>query len=141
MSHTLIQARSHNNKEILTLKCGANGILNTNNNYEANCSVRLSSVNGVAVYADTLPIPYIDEELRDGWKHKKIAVGTDKLNYYFYAEGNQPLLVKDLTSVNATLSIDNYQSNLSLPFFIVYTKLQGSNNAGLWFHSSFKYTL
>lgn len=104
--------------------------------------VVLGSTDGAGAYADTLPIPTYDtNNNRSGWYHHKIAGNTDKLNYYFYSEGNTPFLLKDITNVKATVIIDNYTNSSSIPFFCVYTKPTGVNDAQPWYHSKRCFTI
>jgi len=105
-----------------------------------NSKVLLGSNASVSVIADSSPMPQQDEDNRDGWLFNKVSGGTDKFNYYFYGEGNMPMTLQDLTSLNAVITIDNYQNGASLPFFVVYTKPTGSNDAGSWYHSKKAYT-
>lgn len=101
----------------------------------------LYSTGGMAIYADSLPIPTLDEENREGWLFNKIAIGSDKFNYYFYGKGNKPLTLGDLKSISAILSIDTYSSSSDLPFFNVYTTMTGSGDAGAWYKSRVSYSL
>lgn len=106
-----------------------------------NSKVLLGSNTSLGVYADSLPIPQQDEDNRDGWLFNKISAGTDKFNYYFYGEGNTPMTLQDLTSLNAIITVDNYQSNTSLPFFVVYTKMKmDGTDTGSFYHSKKAYT-
>ena len=82
-----------------------------------------------------------DENERPGWLFKKVAAGTDKINWYFYGTGNKQLPLSSLRNISATISIDNYQSTKSIPFIIVYTIPTGSGDAGAWYHSKITYTI
>jgi len=105
-----------------------------------NSKVKLGSSASVSVYADTLPTPQQDEDNRDGWLFSKGSAGSGKFNYYIYGEGNTPMTLQNLKSLNAIITVDNYQNGASLPFFVVYTKPTGSNDAGSWYHSKKSYT-
>ena len=112
-----------------------NKLANQNRDVD-NGSVSLASVSGAAVYADTLPVPIQDTVgKRRGWLWTKAATGTEKLNYYFYAEGSMPVTLAHLRGLSARVSIDNYQTTLSNPFFVIYTKPTGVGDAGAWYHS------
>ena len=115
--------------------------LNAPKHPTANNQVKLSSANGVALYADTSPAPTADADDRAGWLWTKVASDTSKFNYYFYGEGSTAMKVKDITSLNAVLSIDTHPSGVSVPFFIVYTKPTGSGDFAAWHHSKFVYTI
>lgn len=108
---------------------------------EASCKASLYSSGGMAIYADTNPTPTLDDNNREGWLFDKIAVGTDKFNYYFYAKGNKSLKLGDLKSISAISSIDTYSSSSDLPFFNVYTTMTGNGDAGSWYKSRVTYTL
>lgn len=107
-----------------------------------NDKVSVSSTNGALVYAGTLPIPTLDTaDLRNGWLYHKTATGTDKFNYYLYANSNSShqYTLGDLKSVNFTSSTDTYSSITSLPFVVVYSKPTGTGDAGAFYHSARKY--
>lgn len=108
-----------------------------NKRYYTGKILRTSS-DGIATYADTLPVPSVDPNQRSGWFYHKIAGNTDKLNYYFYSEGNVPFLLSDLTNIKGIVSVD---SASAIPFFNVYTKPTGVGDAGAWYHSKRSYTL
>ena len=114
--------------------------LNQQNCEIYNGKVSLSSASGLAVYADS-STPLADADGRDGWLFKKTIADTAKFNYYFYGEGNQAVTLKELVSVCANVSIDNYQSGASIPFFVIYTKATGVGDAGAWYHSRIIYTI
>jgi hypothetical protein len=103
--------------------------------------ILLSSTGGIAAYADTLPVPLNDLDNRGGWLHTKTIANANKLNYYFYSEGNIPLKLNEITNLKSILTIDNYTNGQSLPFFVVYTKLTGVGDAGAWYHSKRSYSL
>ena len=101
----------------------------------------LGSTTSLSVYADTIPVPQSDPDGRSGWLHTKSSANTDKFNYYFYSEGNTPVTLADLTGLNAQISVDQYTSGLSLPFFVVYTKMTGVGDMGSFYHSKITYGL
>lgn len=103
--------------------------------------INLYSTGGIASYADTLPVPSNDSDNRGGWFHHKTIANANKFNYYFYSEGNIPLRLNEITNLKAILSVDNYTNAQSLPFFVVYTKMTGVGDAGVWFHSKRSYNL
>jgi len=101
--------------------------------------IKLSSADAATVYADTLPIPTQDNNGRDGWLFTK-TTGTEKFNYYFYGEGSHPITLSQISNVFFTAAADTYTDSTSLPFIVVYTKLQASGNAGSWYHSKIAYS-
>lgn len=90
-----------------------------------NSKVKVDSVDGIAVYADTAPAPTADINTRQGWLHHKLTANTDKFNYYFYgsAGSSRQYTLGEFVGAFATCVIDNYQSHgESVPFINVYTK-------------------
>lgn len=84
--------------------------------------------------------PIVDDNGREGWLFNKIAIGASKFNWYFYGAGNTLTTFGDLKSISCILSVDAYAAVNSLPFFIVYTKATGVNDAS-WYKSSITYQL
>lgn len=105
-----------------------------------NGKVSLTSATGISVYADSSP-PTADADGRGGWLFTKTVADASKFNYYFYGEGNKAVTLDELVSVCANVTIDNYQSGASIPFFVVYTKMTGVGDAGAWYHSRIIYTM
>lgn len=101
--------------------------------------VKSTSLGGAAMY-NTESAPIIDTEERQGWLFNKIAVGTDKFNWFFYVAGNTLTTYSDLKSISCILSVDAYSATNSLPFYVVYTKPSGVNDYS-WYKSSITYTL
>jgi len=120
--------------------CSDDGKLETQSNNPSS-NILLTSSSGVAVYADTQPIPTVDGNNRDGWLYKKTIANADKFNYYFYSQGSHPVLLGDLRSLVANVAIDNWQLNASVPFFVIYTKPTGVGDAGAWYHSKKAYAI
>lgn len=108
-----------------------------------NYTGKLSSTSskGTAALADSSLTPTADANNRDGWHFLKSSAGGDKFNIYFWAEGNKVRTGSELTCLKAVVSIDNYQSLQSLPFFSVYTKPKGDgSDAEVWYHARRNYT-
>ena len=104
--------------------------------------IKLSSVGGIMSYADSNPIPIADENGRDGWLWTKTTEGsTDYMNLYFYSQGNRPITLGEIHSINAVLSIDSYTNTYSLPTLNIYTKPTGVGDAGAWYHSRINHLL
>ena len=142
-THSIVLGQNPNNDNV-SLKVDDDHNLKTNDTLSRKIihtgKILLTSPSGVGCYSDTLPVPVSDADNRAGWSHTKVG-GVEKLNYYFYTEGNIPLKLKDLRCLKSIVSIDNYQSNLSNPFYVVYTKMTGSGDAGSWYHSKRNYSL
>jgi len=103
-----------------------------------NDKIALSGVNGIAVIAGSAPAPTLDTiDNRDGWLFHKTATGTDKFNYYFYANtsSSYQYTLGDLKSLHFTASVDNFSDITSVPFIVVYSKMTGSGDAGAFYHS------
>lgn len=101
--------------------------------------VKLSG-SGSVIYADTLPIPTPDLNGRDGWLYSKTS-GAEKFNYYIYSQGSHAIPLNQLSTVFFQGAVDNYISNASVPFVVVYTKPTGSGDAGAWYHSKITYSM
>tara|TARA_R110000803_G_C11981399_1_gene320807 strand:+ start:840 stop:1538 length:699 start_codon:yes stop_codon:yes gene_type:complete len=128
---------NHHLNALKNLKITDNNI----NTIQPTGKASLYSAGAIAIYADSNPTPTTDDDMREGWLFNKIAVGSDKFNYYFYAKGNKPLTLGDLKSISAILTIDTYSTSSDLPFFNVYTVMTGSGDAGAWYKSRVTYTL
>tara|TARA_R110000803_G_scaffold41697_1_gene89519 strand:- start:1839 stop:2825 length:987 start_codon:yes stop_codon:yes gene_type:complete len=96
--------------------------------------------NYAPVWADSTPAASIDSNNRDGWYYTNTAAGN-KANIYFFGGAQETVLVKHLNSIWAKISIDNNSATSCLPFFNVYTKPTGVDDAGAFYHSKFTYTL
>tara|TARA_R110002153_G_scaffold170603_1_gene323460 strand:- start:401 stop:1081 length:681 start_codon:yes stop_codon:yes gene_type:complete len=103
--------------------------------------VKISSAGGIGVYADSSPAPVADADGRDGWLFNKTIADASKFNYYFYGQGNTPILLNEISALLCDVTIDNYQGISSLPFIIIYTKPTGVGDAGAWYHSRVTYTM
>jgi len=95
---------------------------------------------GPSVYADSMPPPIDDPDGRAGWLFEKSS-GAEKFNYYCYSQGSKAITLGHLRSVHFSGAVDNYVSNASVPFFVVYTKPTGVGDAGLWYHSKVAYAI
>ena len=93
--------------------------LNTSPN-RYNTVISVTSAEGIALYADTLPIPTLDA-VRNGWKYTKVT-GVEKMNLHMFGHiALNPLLVNDLQGFWAVVSMDTLTNVNSLPFFVVNT--------------------
>lgn len=95
--------------------------------------------NRTAIWADSTPSPTIDVNNRKGWYYTNTNTG-DKANIYFFGGNQETILIHQIRSMWAKISIDNNSSTNVRPFFIIYTKPQASGNAGAFYHSRFTYT-
>ena len=87
------------------------GVLKSEIIDSTNDKVSVSSTFGIAVYADSLPVPTIDiADNRNGWLYTKIAANTDKLNYYSYgsSSSSHQYTLGDIKNVHFVASVDNY---------------------------------
>jgi len=96
--------------------------------------------NHAPVWADSLPAPSVDSNKRDGWYYTNTSAG-DKANIYFFSGAQETVLLDDLSSVWAKISIDNKSATNCLPFFNIYTVPTGVGDAAAWYHSRLTYTL
>lgn len=108
-----------------------------------NSKVKVTSDDGISVYADTSPAPTADVNERQGWLWHKVADDASKFNYYFYGYtgSSHQYTLGDFRGAHAVTILDNYQSTASVPFIIVYTKPLGAGDAGAWFHSKRTYKI
>lgn len=103
--------------------------------------VNLSSTGAMSVYADSMPAPTADDNGRDGWLYEK-AGGVEKFNYYFYGEGRFPVTLAELENLYCTATVDTYTNTTSVPFFVIYTKMQGDGqDGGSWYRSKITYSI
>ena len=110
-------------------------IRNTTNNDK----VKLTSGDGVALYADTLPTPQSDINDRTGWLWAKVVADATKLNYYMYGNTGSSFqfTLADFVGAFGVLSVDYYQDITSIPFIEVYSKPTGAGDAGSFYHSRY----
>lgn len=85
--------------------------------------------------------PITDTNGRSGWLFVKSIAGSAKFNYFFYGEGSKPITLGELNNVYCNISNDNYLGGNTNPFIIIYTKPQGSGDAGAWYHSRITYNI
>ena len=95
---------------------------------------------GITAIIGAEEAPIFDDNGREGWGFNKIAVGSNKFNWYFYGAGNTLTTIGDLKSISCILSVDSYTATNSLPFFVVYSKPTGVGDAS-WYKSSITYQL
>ena len=103
----------------------------------------LTSTVGIAAYSDSLPVPTADLQQRKGWYYSNTAgAGTRKLNLYFWSSTpeSSPVTLSELKSMFAVITCDDLSDYKNRPFFAVYTKPTGVNDAGAWFHSRCNFT-
>ena len=100
------------------------------------------SSGGLAVRADSSLTASIDPDNRSGWLFEKSVANTNKFNLYYWGQGNRPKTPAHIRSLKAIVSIDNYQSVQSLPFFVVYTKPKGDGSDDQpWYNAKRAFTL
>jgi len=108
-----------------------------------NDKIKLSSSGGVAVIADSSPVPTSDDNDREGWLFSKVSADSSKFNYYIYGNTatSYQWTLGDLKSVSMTCSIDTWSSSSSVPFIVIYSVPTGSGDAGAWYHSRRVYSI
>jgi hypothetical protein len=122
----------------------ANQTLHTKNHQVIhNDKVKLSSVGGMAVIADSSPSPAKDLDDRAGWVWEKLYSDTTKFNYYMYGAtgSSHPWTLGDFKSGHMSCSIDKWDNISSCPHVVVYTAITGNGDAGSWYHSRRSYAL
>ena len=112
--------------------------LNSTNNiiaYKPQSQFKLGTAAATAIHADSSILGEADENERQGWLYKSIAVNT-KFNLYFYGQGvKDAMTLEHLRGVSAVVSIDAISNNLSLPFFVIYTKPDAITPNQSWYKS------
>jgi len=104
-----------------------------------NSKVVVTSVDGVAVYADSMPVPVSDPNNRKGWYFAKTA-GAEKFNYYYYGQGNRALRLQDVKEYYFVGAVYTYANHASIPFINIYTKPLGDGqDAGAWYRTKITY--
>ena len=102
----------------------------------ANFQAKLGSAGSTALIADSSPQPIADPNGRPGWSYTKTA-GAEKFNYYFYGGQYETARLRDIKGMWFVGSVDAWTNQTNeLAFFIVYTKMTGSGDAGAWYHSA-----
>ena len=130
------QADGHGTSHYLALSTGGKLHTQSTPDYD-NDKVKLGSADGIALYADTLPVPTTDTNERLGWLWTKAVADATKLNYYMYGNvgSSYQYTLADFKGAFATLSMDNWTGNYGIPFINVYTKPTGSGDAGAYYHT------
>ena len=99
-----------------------------------------SSTKGLAVIADTTPTVQQDEDFRSGWFYQN-SIMSSKFNFYILDGNKEIFTLSQLYSFYSILSIDENLNAQSMPFWNVYTKMTGVNDAGSFYHSKLLYTM
>lgn len=140
-AHSITKHTNHNILIDTLNQTHSTSKLNYYTNIKPTSQVYINSPSALSVYADTLPQPTEDDNMREGWLHTKIMDGPTKFNYYYYGEANHPVTLGELKGLCANVSVDKWDNYSSVPFFNVYTKMTGSGDAGSWYHSRITYSL
>ncbi len=107
-----------------------------------NFQAKLGSAGATALIADSSPSPVADANGRPGWSWTKDMTGSQKFNYYFYSGAYENMKLKDVDSVYFLGSIDKWTDTTNeAPFFTIYTKMTGVDDAGAWYHSRHAFSL
>ena len=103
--------------------------------YKPQSQFKLGTAEATAIHADSSILGEADENERQGWLYKSIAANT-KFNLYFYGQGvKDAMTLEHLRGVSAVVSIDAISNNLSLPFFVIYTKPDAITPNQSWYKS------
>ena len=103
-----------------------------------NSQVLLTSAGGTAVKADSDCLIQADLENRKGWQLTNPVVNT-KFNLYYFNGAQETITLGDVQSIYAVGAVNVNSETNSVPFFHIYTKPTGFNDAGLWYHSKIDY--
>ena len=74
--------------------------------------------------------PVADNNGREGWLFIKAAADSAKFNYHLYSDGTMPIILGNLTHLYSNISLETLVANSSKPWITIYTKPQGSGDAG-----------
>ena len=100
--------------------------------------VELGAAGGTAVLADSTITPTADTDGREGWLFENTIAGT-KYNLYYFNGTSETMLLKDIASIYARVSVDSLPDTSVMPFLQIYTKPTGSGDAGAFYHSRLNY--
>ena len=109
----------------------------------ANGQYKIGSAEQIAITGGE-QTPVADNNDRAGWLFIKALAGTAKFNYYLYGDGDMPITLRNLSHVYANISMDATVAPQSKPWITIYTKPQGSGDAGpptFPYHSKLDYVV
>jgi hypothetical protein len=96
---------------------------------------------GSPVWADTVPEPKENAMKREGWHYNNKSL-NDKMNLYMFDGTQETFTLGQLQYIYGKMFIDSWNFNVrNLPFFNVYTKPTGVNDAGAFYHSRITYDM
>ncbi len=102
---------------------------------------QVNLIHGSSVWADTVPDPREDVMRRKGWYYQNRGLGQ-KMNLYFFDGANETFTLGEVKYLYCKMFIDSWSNNSqNLPFFHIYTKPTGVNDAGAFYHSKVDYTM
>jgi hypothetical protein len=101
----------------------------------------INLIYGSAVWADTVPAPKENSLRREGWHYNNKNL-NDKMNLYMFDGTQENFTLGQLQYIYGKIFIDSWNLNVrNLPFFNVYTKPTGVDDAGAFYHSRFTYVM
>ena len=87
--------------------------------------------------------PVADPNGRAGWNYTKVPGAVfpdDKFNYFYWGGQYQSMKIKDLKSLFCVGNIDHFTGQTNeIFFFVIYTKMTGTDDAGSFYHSKHAY--
>ncbi len=102
---------------------------------------QVNLIHGSSVWADSSPDPREDVMRRDGWYYQNQTLG-DKMNLYFFDGNSETFTLGDVKYLYCKMFIDSWGKDVQkLPFFHIYTKPTGVNDAGSFYHSRVTYDM
>jgi len=103
--------------------------------------VEVNLIQGSSVWADSNPAPKENIMRRDGWSYNNPSL-NDKLNLYMLDGNSENFTLGDFKYAYGKMFIDRWNFNVrNLPFFNIYTKYTGVNDAGSFYHSRITYDM
>ena len=104
-----------------------------------NGKAQILLANNAAVWADSAPAAINDSNNRKGWYYTNTSA-SNKANIYFFGGIQETVLLHQVKSLWAKVSIDNFSGLSTLPHMVLYTKPTGVGDAAAWYHSRITYT-
>jgi len=94
-------------------------------------NLRMDSEASVSILGDSTIQPITNLDSNEGWEFKKTVADT-KFNLFYYNGINENLKVNDMRGLFSRVLLNDISD---VPYFSIYTKPTGQNDAQPWYHS------
>ena len=98
-------------------------------------NLRMDSEASVSILGDSTIQPITNLDSNEGWEFKKTVADT-KFNLFYYNGVNENLKVNDMRGLFSRVLLNDISD---VPYFSIYTKPTGQNDAQPWYHSRIRY--